>query len=206
MSKEVCLFGAGGHGKVIMEIVIKNNSEIIAFIDDNNSQKEQHKVPVVGSHELKKYKEKSFIISIGSNRARKKISENHLLNYITIVDSSAIISCTSSFGVGTVVMPSVVVNAGAKIGDHVILNTSCVIEHDCIIEDFVHISPNATLTGGVTVGKGTHVGAGAVIIPGVTIGKWATIGAGSVILKDVPDYATVVGNPGKIIKKNENSF
>jgi len=60
------------------------------------------------------------------------------------------------------------------------------------------------LAGNVTVGEGSHVGIGASVIQGVTIGKWATIGAGSVIIKDVPDFATVVGNPGRIIKINKN--
>jgi acetyltransferase EpsM len=42
------------------------------------------------------------------------------------------------------------------------------------------------------------------VIQGITIGKWATIGAGAVILSDVPDYATVVSNPGRIIKNKKN--
>ena len=50
------------------------------------------------------------------------------------------------------------------------------------------------------MGEGTHIGAGATIIPNLKIGKWATIGAGAVVIKDVPDYAVVVGNPGRIIK------
>ena len=50
------------------------------------------------------------------------------------------------------------------------------------------------------------IGIGAVIIQGIKIGKWAIIGAGAVIANDIPDYAMVVGVPGKIIKylKNEN--
>ena len=50
------------------------------------------------------------------------------------------------------------------------------------------------------------IGIGAVIIQGIKIGKWAIIGAGAVIVNDIPDYAMVVGVPGKIIKylKNEN--
>jgi acetyltransferase EpsM len=47
------------------------------------------------------------------------------------------------------------------------------------------------------------IGIGAILIPGITIGKWVTIGAGTVVLSDVPDYAVVVGNPGKIIKYNK---
>jgi acetyltransferase-like isoleucine patch superfamily enzyme len=55
----------------------------------------------------------------------------------------------------------------------------------------------------VIVGEGTHIGAGATVIPNIKIGKWCTIGAGSVILKDVPDYAVIYGNPGKVIKYNK---
>ncbi len=80
---------------------------------------------------------------------------------------------------------------------HVIINTSSTVDHDCIIQDFAHISPNATLSGGVTIGRGTHVGSGAVIIPNITIG------AGAVIIRDVVDNATVVGNPGRIIRFGE---
>ena len=56
------------------------------------------------------------------------------------------------------------------------------------------------MAGHVEVGEGSHIGIGVSIIQGIKIGKWCTIGAGTVIIKDVPDGATVVGNPGKIIK------
>jgi len=51
------------------------------------------------------------------------------------------------------------------------------------------------------MGNGSHIGIGASVIQGITIGKWCTIGAGAVIIKDIPDGATVVGNPGRIIKQ-----
>lgn len=53
----------------------------------------------------------------------------------------------------------------------------------------------------LVIGNDVWVGYGAVITPSVkTIGDGAVIGAGTVVTKDVPDYAVVVGNPGKIIK------
>ena len=55
----------------------------------------------------------------------------------------------------------------------------------------------------VEVGTGSHIGAGAVVIPEIKIGKWCIIGAGTVVIKDVPDYAVVVGNPGKVIRINK---
>lgn len=68
----------------------------------------------------------------------------------------------------------------------------------------MHICPGASLAGGVEVGEGSMVGIGSTVIQGVKIGKWATIGAGTVIVEDVPDFAVVVGVPGKIIKYLEN--
>ena len=49
------------------------------------------------------------------------------------------------------------------------------------------------------VKKSASIGANATIICGNNIGKYSLIGSGSVITKEVPDYALVVGNPGKII-------
>jgi UDP-2-acetamido-3-amino-2,3-dideoxy-glucuronate N-acetyltransferase len=49
------------------------------------------------------------------------------------------------------------------------------------------------------VKKSASIGANATIVCGSTIGEYAFIGAGAVVTKDVPAYALVVGNPGKII-------
>jgi acetyltransferase EpsM len=97
-------------------------------------------------------------------------------------------------------MAGVTINSTVSIGKHCIINTNASVDHDCLLEDFVHVSPNATLCGGVRIGEGTHIGASAVVIPEIKIGQWVTVGAGSVVINDIPDYATVVGNPARIIK------
>ena len=51
------------------------------------------------------------------------------------------------------------------------------------------------------VKKSASIGANVTIVCGVTIGEYALIGSGSVVTKDVPAFALVVGNPGKIIGK-----
>ena len=99
-------------------------------------------------------------------------------------------------------MAGVIINSGSSIGKHCIVNTGAIIEHDCQISDYVHICPNVSIAGSVIINEGTQVGIGATIIQGIEIGKWVMIGAGAVIINDVPDYAVVVGNPGKVIKFN----
>ena len=201
---KICLFSASGHGKVIKEIIESEGNEVVAFIEDNHKNKKLLNIPIFKTDRINEFSSEKFIISIGDNLVRKKISkEFSFLYYTKSIHKQAVISKTCSIKKGTVVMPCAIVNAESRIGKHSIINTGSVIEHDCIVGDFVHVSPNATITGGVTVGEGTHIGAGAIVIPNLKIGKWVTIGAGAVIIKDVPDYAVVVGNPGNIIKYNK---
>lgn len=53
----------------------------------------------------------------------------------------------------------------------------------------------------VRICEGAFVGVNVSIMPGVTIGRHAVVGANSVVTKDVPDYATVVGSPARVIKR-----
>jgi acetyltransferase EpsM len=96
-------------------------------------------------------------------------------------------------------MAGAVVNAGTVIGNHSVINTCASVDHECQIGDYVHIAPGAHLCGLIQVGEGTLIGAGASVIPCVKIGRWCTIGAGAAVVSDVPDGATVVGVPGRIV-------
>lgn len=69
------------------------------------------------------------------------------------------------------------------------------------LRSFGFVNQNTTLENKkIIIGNDVWIGANSSILPGVTIGSGAIIGAGSVVTKDVPPYAIVVGNPGKIIK------
>ncbi|HLA56742.1 MAG TPA: acetyltransferase [Flavobacterium sp.] len=200
MENNMYLYGASGHCKVIVDILKLNGISVKAIIDDNPRVEMLSGIPVVKSADF--LQSDCLIISIGNNNIRKKLSTKISVNHITAIHPRAIISQGTQIGNGTVIMGGVIINPDSVIGEHCIINTGAIIEHDCKIADFVHISPGVSLAGNVSVGEGSHVGIGATIIQGVKIGKWVTIGAGAVILRDVPDYAVIVGNPGKIIKYN----
>jgi len=194
------IYGASGHGKVIIDIAESINITIDQIYDDNNKIKSLNDRVV--THELNDlFLNSDTIIAIGNNKIRKRVVDN-FKGAISdaVIHKSAIISPNAVVSRGTVVMSNSCVNASSIVGKHCIINTASTIDHDCVIEDYVHISPNVAIAGNVIIKQGTHVGIGAVIIPGIKIGKWVTIGAGAVIILDVPDYAVVVGNPGKIIK------
>lgn len=196
------LYGASGHGKVVAEIAEKSNIRIDAFIDIDLSKNKLLDYDVL--HEIPDTRF-DVIISVGNNRTRKSIAENYSnFNFKKLAHPTAVISSRAKIEEGTVVMAGATINSDVKIGKHCIINTNASIDHDCTLGDFTHISPNAALAGDVFVGEGTHIGIGAAIIQGIKIGKWCIVGAGSVIITDIPDRATVVGNPGKIIKINSD--
>jgi sugar O-acyltransferase (sialic acid O-acetyltransferase NeuD family) len=200
------LYGASGHCKVVIEAIKSSfDVKIESVFDDNSNNDLILSIPILKPGKVGLTNLDNFIVTIGNNKIRKEIVQSLDVNYINAIDCSAIISKSSKVEIGTVILAGAIINAEAKIGKHCIINSGSIIEHDCIIEDFAHISPNATLAGNVFVGEGSHIGIGAVVIQGIKIGKWCVIGAGAVIIKDVPDFAVVVGNPGKIIKFQEES-
>jgi sugar O-acyltransferase (sialic acid O-acetyltransferase NeuD family) len=201
---KVYIFGCSGHAKVIIDILLLMNDEIISILDDKPIYSELLGFPVFDYNNVEFLNpDNQLIVAVGLNGIRKEISKRWKGKYKIAIHPKAIVSSFSTIEDGTVVMASAIINSGARIGKHVIINSGALIEHDCIIKDFAHISPMASLAGNVMVGEGTQIGINATIRQGIYIGKWATIGAGAVIVKDVPDFAVVVGNPGKIIKYNQ---
>lgn len=207
--KEIILLGAGGHAAVILDVLkaqIANGEKIkIKGLLDDSGKLEWMGYPVLGSTlEANDFNEENtyFIIAIGSNKMRDKLSKKYShLKFFTAIHPSAIIGSQVNIGAGTVVMPNVVINANSQIGQHVIINTGAIVEHDNLIGDYVHLSPNATLCGTVRVKPLTHIGAGATVIQGKMIGMQSMIGAGATVITDIPDQVVAVGTPAKVIKQ-----
>jgi len=196
--RDVYLYGAGGHAKVIFDLLKSNDITVSGIFDDNPTIESFMEIPV--SHCSVCY---PLIISIGNNRIRKTVAEKINKNIFSSFqyDKTAIISDKASIEKGTVVMQGVIIQSSVKIGKHCIINTGVSIDHDCLIQDYVHIAPRSTLCGNVKVGEGSFIGAGTVVIPNVRIGKWSVIGAGSVVTRDIPDNVIAYGSPCKIVKQ-----
>lgn len=121
----------------------------------------------------------------------------------TLVDPTAIVAHSTTFG------HSAYVNAGVTIGPHThigcaaSINRSASLGHDNNIGFSTSVGPGAILAGHVTLGSCVSVGAGAVILPDVVVHDGATVGAGAVVTHDVDAFDVVVGNPARVLRQSD---
>lgn len=204
--KKICIFGGGGHAKVIVDIItLLGTYEIAGIVDPSPKSKLfLNKYKYIAIEDAVKLD--CGIIGIGDNLIRKKVSQEiHSLNssftFETLIHPQSIISKFSNIGEGTVIMAGAIVNIDSDIGNHVVINTGSVIEHECKIKDFSFVAPNSCLGGGVAVGEMSLIGLGATVKPLIKIGSNSIVGLGATVLFDVKDSVIVAGNPAQEIKK-----
>ncbi|MHC4445985.1 MAG: acetyltransferase [Planctomycetota bacterium] len=214
MAIKIIGLGAGGHARVVIEILrLDNRYELAGLLDKKPELKGEVVlgVPVLGDdgllQELVCRGVNHFFVGFGSvgdvsqRRRLFELARGHGMVPVKAIHPQSIISPSTKLGPGVTVMAGVVVNACAVLGVNVIVNTGAIVEHDCVLGDHVHVASGACLASTVHVGSGAHIGAGASVLQCITIGEDAVVGAGSVVVKDVPSRSVVAGVPAKVIKK-----
>ena len=180
------ILGAGGHAKVIIE-VIERSGEGISYLLDDDTDKHGQTVcgyPVRGP--VGDDIQEAAIIAIGNNADRKKLDERLRPDrWQRAIHPSAVIAERVTIGEGSVIMAGAVIQPGTTIGRHVIVNTGACIDHDSLIDDYTHIAPGCSLAGEVTVQQGVWLGIGSTVVNQVCIKAWSIARAGSVIVDDV---------------------
>lgn len=148
MKKRVAIIGAGGHGKVIADAILKSNSyELVGFVD----AKLAIGTNVFGAFKVVATQENiqliipqidCFIIGIGSNEIREIVAASlpNNIEWATIIHPSASISLQTEIGEGSVILANSVINADSKIGRFCIIDSGSIVDHECEIGDFSHLS------------------------------------------------------------------
>ncbi len=208
---EIIIVGAGGHGRVVLDILrAAEEFTPVGFLDANAGLhgRQVDGLEVLGDlsvlERLKYQGVTGAIVAIGDNHIRRTYAEditNLGLNLINAIHPSANIAATAHIGKNVVIAAGAVVCAHCQIGNSTVLNTGCIVDHESIIANSAHICPGAKLAGRVTVDSGAFVGIGATIIQNVRIGTDAVVGAGAVVIKEVPPGVTVVGVPARILRQ-----
>jgi len=108
---------------------------------------------------------------------------------------------------------NVVIGPSVRIGDRVKIQNNVSVYEGVTLEDGVFCGPSMVFTNvynprsdisrmdelrPTLVRRGATLGANCTVVCGITIGNYAFVGAGAVVTRDVPDFALVLGNPGRI--------
>ena len=156
--------------------------------------------------------------------------ENYFLHESSYVDENVVIGegtkiwhfshiqSGSTIGSHCSIGQNVNIGNNVKIGDYVKIQNNVSVYEGVELEDYVFCGPSMVFTNiklprsefpqhgtefydKTFIKKSASIGANATIVCGVTIGEYALIGSGAVVTKDVPSYALIIGNPGKIVGK-----
>ena len=191
--KRIAVFGAGGHGKVVVDAIERNAGLAVVCVVDDKPQPGAIILghAVIGGRETllaRRLEIDGVIVAIGDNRARRKVAhwvEAQGFVLQNVVHPAAVVAPSAAIGAGALIMPGAVVNADARIGANAIINSGAIVEHDCKVGEAVHVAPRAVLCGGVCVGAGTLVGAGAVVLPGIRVAHSQLVKAGTVVAENM---------------------
>lgn len=199
------IIGAGGHAKIVIQILRSCHEPIVGLVDDRQELWGQSilGLPILGGLELLERDPNPVIIAIGSNRSRQKISQRFShFEWKSAIHPSAIIDPTVQIGKGCTICAGVILQVDSTIGQHCIINTAASVDHDCRVSDFVHIGPGVHLAGEVILESGVFLGIGCQVIPKTHIGSWSTVGAGAVVTKNLDPEQTYVGIPARAIRNS----
>ena len=136
-----------------------------------------------------------------------RIGDGTRIWHFSHIMAGAVLGERCNIGQNVVISPDVVLGNNVKVQNNVSIYTGVILEDD------VFCGPSMVFTNVINprshvvrkheyqrtmVGRGASLGANCTVVCGHDIGRHAFIGAGAVVTKTVPDYALVVGNPGRI--------
>lgn len=205
--ESLVIFGAGGHAKSVVDVVLSQGIyDIAGFIDSTKpSGSFYYDYQILGVEQdllrlLDEINCKNIVVAIGDNYQRQQAYErinaiSNQFEFPTLAHAYSERSDSASIGEGVVLFPGSIVSAEAKIEDGCIVNTRASVDHDGVLKSFSSLAPGVTLSGGVEVGHRSAIGTAASVVEWASVGSDCVIGAGSVVISDIENEVVAIGNP-----------
>lgn len=201
----LALYGAGAMGREFRQIAEESCewSEVV-FIDDHAATEELAGCPVYRFRIFRAQftpEEVRFVVAIGEPKYRLEAFERMVRSGYkggVLVHRSASVSPDAGIGEGTAVCRGVCVGSQASVGRNCYLSVNAIVGHDAVVGDHTRLGVNAFVGGHVAIGENAFIGAGALLRDRIRIGSGSVVALGAAVFDDVPDCATVIGNPARI--------
>jgi len=182
--------------------------EVLGFIDNDPEKrgKEFMGFPVFGGFEILDQwnRTDTYFVNLITRDTRTRFETSKYLvqsgcQFTNLIHPSIDLNMVE-YGVGCYFQEGCVIQAGVRVGNNSSMGALVHVGHDSQIGSSVFLAHGCCISGLTTIEDGVFIGTNATVLPRLMLGRWSTIGAGAVVINDVPAYATVVGNPAKIIK------
>lgn len=201
-SRGLILLGAGGHAKVLLDILHVCDQPVLGVCDPALAMAGERRwrgVAVLGGDEavLEQDPAQVQLVNALGGAGRQALQERFTAagyDFATLVHPSVVLGSGVKLAQGVQLMVGVIIQADVEIGPGTIVNTAAQVDHDCRLAAHVHLAPGAVLAGEVSLGEGVFVGPGAVIGRGVSIGDKAVVGAGTTVVRSLDAGSRVLGN------------
>jgi sugar O-acyltransferase (sialic acid O-acetyltransferase NeuD family) len=207
------IYGSGGLGREIFEIALRRNSvsslwSQIIFIDDFSDEGDFFGTKRIHFDTFFKIKsECECVIALGEPSSREKLFERLVeakIKLTCLIDPTAIISPSALIHDGVIICEYATIHTGVVLGCNVLIQPFCDIGHDIKVGNHSVLSSYCVPGGGTVFGARVFVGLHAAIKESLTIGDDAVLGMGSVVFRDVSAGTTVLGNPARVTKGNDD--
>lgn len=206
MTYKLIILGAGGHALSVANVAQAAGLEIAGFVDPGRADGTLLDLPIAYKCEFfGDPLRHNFAIGVGDNFVRNKVFDDLMLRYPHIlcpalIHPSAVVSCYSNIGAGSVLMPFAMVGPNTRVEKFCIINSHSSIDHDGVMESFSSLAPGAVLGGSVTVGQRSAISIGAVVKHGIKIGSDSVLGASSYLNNNLGDNCIAYGSPAKSVR------
>jgi len=211
--ENIIVYGAGGHGKSVIDLIEDQGQYRIANVLDDNEEGADHLLgyPIIrNGEEITEIIRNAYggVVAIADSHTRSRIVSriealSPIFRFVNIIHPAACISRHARIGQGAVIMYGVRIGTETIIGNHCIICSKTLIPHDSIVGDYAFFGGGVICSGNVTVGEHCYVLSGSVIINNITIGHHTVIGSGSNVVGDIPPNVVVFGNPAKAVRTRE---
>ena len=207
------IYGSGGIGCEIVDIALRINGgrkkwAAVHFVDDVRAGREHYHARVFRFEEMLQ-EEHSYecVVAQGEPVHRRTLYERlrkYGIKLATVIDESATISTTAEIGAGCIIGPYSFVSSNSRLDENVMLEVHTVVGHDITIKKHSVISSCCVIGGNVCIGEESFIGLNSTVKEDVRVGDHCIIGMHSGVFSNLEDGLIALGNPARIIRKNED--
>ncbi len=209
---DLFVYGSGATGREVLDIISRHHQaglgwSDVHFVDDITLEasvlgKKVFRFEAMLAHD----RPYQCVIALGEPRIRQSLHHKLLTHGValaTVIDPQTTLSSSAVVEPGCIIGPGTFISCNTRVSENTLVEIKCIIGHDIHIGAHSVISSGTALGGHSRFGQSSFIGMNASVRDRVRVGDRSIIGMASAVFNDIPDDVIAVGNPARVVRKNE---